>query len=335
MGRHWAASCSTRKITNDDIITTASHLPMSSKQHPFKHHQPSFLQIPGNNPSQTKRTSNHKPPQLHTHITSTTTRNIKMASLTSRTALIARRVATQATKSTILPRAAFSTTNPHQKSAVASAKDTLKSVDRTVSDKLVDGIDIGSSFHLSFLYPTPSPPSPFTISHLISPHHPSHPPHNHNHNRPLFSLTNKRSNNIATVAGKLKDAASDVQSGKTTATQKASELAGEAKGAASNLAGQAKGKVGEVAGEARGKANEVAGEARSKANEVAGEARGKANEVAGEVRGKANEVAGEVRGKAGQMAGEASEVAGKARGAKEEVKGHAKGAKEDVKRTLS
>jgi hypothetical protein len=41
------------------------------------------------------------------------------------------------------PRAAFSTSIRFQKTPVESAKDTLKTVDRTVSDKIVDGINIG------------------------------------------------------------------------------------------------------------------------------------------------------------------------------------------------
>ena len=74
-----------------------------------------------------------------------------MSALTSRTAFLVRRLATTTTRTT-LSRAAFTTTTPNQKSAVDSAKDTLKSVDRKVSDKLVDGINIGSAFHhLRFL----------------------------------------------------------------------------------------------------------------------------------------------------------------------------------------
>jgi hypothetical protein len=38
---------------------------------------------------------------------------------------------------------AFTATCPAQKSAVESAKDGLKAVDRAVSDKIVDGINIG------------------------------------------------------------------------------------------------------------------------------------------------------------------------------------------------
>ena len=67
-----------------------------------------------------------------------------MSALTSRTAAVTRRLATTTTTST-LSRAAFTTTTRRQKTPVDAAKDTLKSVDRKVSDKLVDGINIGST----------------------------------------------------------------------------------------------------------------------------------------------------------------------------------------------
>ena len=60
--------------------------------------------------------------------------------------IAARRVATLQIPRTIAssaPRAAFSTSIQLQKSATETAKDALKTVDRAVSDKLVDGIDIG------------------------------------------------------------------------------------------------------------------------------------------------------------------------------------------------
>lgn len=88
-----------------------------------------------------------------------------MSAFTSRTAALARRVATapRGATTTLLPRAAFTTTTPHQKSTVDSAKDTLKSVDRKVSDKLVDGINIGSALPLfppSSPFPPPRAPPP-------------------------------------------------------------------------------------------------------------------------------------------------------------------------------
>lgn len=59
----------------------------------------------------------------------------------------------QAQTASIAQRAAFSTASPLQKTVVDSAKDTLKTVDRAVSDKLVDGIDTASTSSLPF--PTP------------------------------------------------------------------------------------------------------------------------------------------------------------------------------------
>ncbi|KAH8888502.1 hypothetical protein GQ53DRAFT_767550 [Thozetella sp. PMI_491] len=59
-----------------------------------------------------------------------------------------RRVATlqvPRTVATSAPRAAFSSSVIFQKSTVESAKEGLKSVDRAVSDKLVDGINIGAT----------------------------------------------------------------------------------------------------------------------------------------------------------------------------------------------
>jgi hypothetical protein len=83
-----------------------------------------------------------------------------MSLITERTVLAARRLAlansTTSSAASILPRAAFSTSTPVQRSAVESAKDALKSVDRKVSDKLVDGINIGCKPH----------PSPFSTPFL-------------------------------------------------------------------------------------------------------------------------------------------------------------------------
>ena len=65
------------------------------------------------------------------------------------TEVATRRIATlqvPRTLATSAPRAAFSSSVTFQKTVVDSAKDTLKSVDRTVSDKLVDGINIGCQY---------------------------------------------------------------------------------------------------------------------------------------------------------------------------------------------
>jgi len=63
-----------------------------------------------------------------------------------RMATVPRTIAMQAPRSMAMaveaPRA-FTTSTAMQKSAVESAKDGLKGVDRAVSDKLVDGINIG------------------------------------------------------------------------------------------------------------------------------------------------------------------------------------------------
>ncbi|KAL1842481.1 hypothetical protein VTK73DRAFT_3112 [Phialemonium thermophilum] len=46
---------------------------------------------------------------------------------------------------TTAPRASFSVSVQHQKSAKDTVKDSLKTVDRVVSDKLVDGINVGAT----------------------------------------------------------------------------------------------------------------------------------------------------------------------------------------------
>ncbi|KUJ10699.1 uncharacterized protein LY89DRAFT_689347 [Mollisia scopiformis] len=60
-----------------------------------------------------------------------------------------------------LPTQAFSTTLTQRKSATETVKDAAKTVDRAVSDKLVDGIEIGRMFPLFPLLPLlPHPPFP-------------------------------------------------------------------------------------------------------------------------------------------------------------------------------
>lgn len=61
------------------------------------------------------------------------------------TEITTRRFATLSrTTFTNVPRASFTTTVQLRKTAVEATKDTLKTVDRAVSDKLVDGINVGS-----------------------------------------------------------------------------------------------------------------------------------------------------------------------------------------------
>ncbi|ROV94753.1 hypothetical protein VMCG_08837 [Cytospora schulzeri] len=130
------------------------------------------------------------------------------AQLTARRVATVSRSAASSTFSTV-PRASFTTTVQLQKNPIDTAKDGLKKVDRVVSDKLVDGINIGTD-----------------------------------------------------VKDKVKEAGSDVTSGKTSG--QAAELRGEAKGKASELKGDAK----EAAGEAKGKASELKGKAKEKVNEL-------------------------------------------------------------------
>lgn len=60
------------------------------------------------------------------------------------TEVSARRVATLSrTRFTTLPRATFTTSVYLRKSIVDAGKDALKTADRAVSDKIVDGIDVG------------------------------------------------------------------------------------------------------------------------------------------------------------------------------------------------
>ena len=69
--------------------------------------------------------------------------------MSSFTQTAARRVATLQIPRTLAqsaPRAAFSTSINLQKTPVESAKDALKTVDRAVSNKIVDGIDVACTF---------------------------------------------------------------------------------------------------------------------------------------------------------------------------------------------
>lgn len=65
-----------------------------------------------------------------------------------------RRVATALPRASIAAHAprAFSTSIVYQKSATETVKDGLKSVDRAVSDKLVDGLDVAGTFSCTSTY---------------------------------------------------------------------------------------------------------------------------------------------------------------------------------------
>jgi hypothetical protein len=90
----------------------------------------------------------HQSNQITTshHITKHKPQTITMSFLSEATF---RRVATLQLPRTLAssaPRAAFSTSIQLNKTATETAKDALKTVDRAVSDKLVDGINVASKF---------------------------------------------------------------------------------------------------------------------------------------------------------------------------------------------
>jgi uncharacterized protein YjbJ (UPF0337 family) len=148
---------------------------------------------------------------------------------------IARRAAVFSIPRTALvsvPRASFTTSIILQKTAAETAKDGLKAVDRAVSDKLVDGINIGGMSHIFK-----------NVDAALS-----------YRRRALQWLSDCWSRYAAAVGEKVKEVAEDV-TGKTTG--QAQELRGEASGKASELKGEAKGKASELAGKAQGKAEEV------------------------------------------------------------------------------
>jgi hypothetical protein len=62
------------------------------------------------------------------------------------------RTAPRFTRSIAFAPRAFSTSFAAHKSATETVKDTVKTVDRKVADKLVDGIEIGRMHPLSLLY---------------------------------------------------------------------------------------------------------------------------------------------------------------------------------------
>lgn len=64
------------------------------------------------------------------------------------TEMTTRRMATiSRTRFTTVPRATFATSIYLRKNVVDAGKDALKSVDRAVSNKIVDGIDVGGTFY--------------------------------------------------------------------------------------------------------------------------------------------------------------------------------------------
>ncbi|MCJ1477052.1 hypothetical protein MMC13_005723 [Lambiella insularis] len=135
-------------------------------------------------------------------------------------------------------RAAFSTSTRFHKDPISAtvdtAKDTLKSIDRTVSDAAVKGIEKGQDAAAA---------ARSTVGVNAS----------------------KAEGSASEMAGKAKGAMNE-STGSTTGS--ASEMVGEAKGKAQEVAGQTKGKAQEVAGQTKGNVAEIKGQAKAKANEI-------------------------------------------------------------------
>lgn len=83
------------------------------------------------------------------------TANTTMSFLTEATTR--RMAALSRTRLTTLPRASFTTSIYLRKNVVDAGKDALKSVDRAVSNKIVDGIDAGGTLSSYSSSPSPHP----------------------------------------------------------------------------------------------------------------------------------------------------------------------------------
>lgn len=119
----------------------------------------------------------------------------------------------------------FSTSIAAQKSATESVKDGLKTVDRKVSDKLVDGINAGGRCFSN---------------------HP--PPHSFIEKGAGIELTS-----VVLIIAAATDKVKKATTGATEST------VGNTKASAEELRGQAKGKAAELKGEAKGAAKEAEG----------------------------------------------------------------------------
>ncbi|KAF7943414.1 hypothetical protein EAE96_011340 [Botrytis aclada] len=126
---------------------------------------------------------------------------------------------------------ATSTTRPlsstfiSRKSATETVKETVHQVDKAVSSKIVDGIEVGQ-----------------TATQKV---------------KTAAGLSASEAKTAAANAAS--EAQGAAQGAKSSTTGSASGTASEISGKASELAGQAKGKAAEVKGAAKGKANEVKG----------------------------------------------------------------------------
>jgi len=122
------------------------------------------------------------------------------------------------------PRATFSSTVKLQRTPVEAAKDTLHSVDRAVSDKLVDGINIGS-----------------TVASKVK---------EATENVTAGDIKGKANEMGATASGKASHLAGQAKGA-------AAEMTGKAKGTASEMAGKAEGTAEQWKGKAKGAAEQA------------------------------------------------------------------------------
>ena len=195
----------------------------------------------------------------------------------------------------VAPRATFSTSVRTQKTAIDTAKDALKDVDRTIANAAVKGIEKGGKFRSCLCSISTCVQRPVKAFRCC----PSLAPANHSTYFEQLANTNVITEQ-ATAAVK-----ETVGMNASKADGSAQEVMGEMKGQVQNMAGKAQGKTSEMSGGS----SEMMGEAKGKAHEVAGKAQGKTSEMGGS----ASEMMGEAKGKA-------SEMAGQAKGKAEEVK---------------
>lgn len=171
-------------------------------------------------------------------------------------------------------RVRFSSTPYTRKDSGSAVKDGIDSVNKTVGDAAVKGIEKSRALYPFLLsYPMSSLPLPLHFSSSAPPPLPFFSLHPER-NKPLTPYHRSPTTEQATETLK-----STVGLNAKQAEGSAKEMSGEAKGKAEELAGEAKGKT----GEAKGKAEDLAGEAKGKTSEVAGKAKGKAEEVKGKM----------------------------------------------------
>jgi len=127
----------------------------------------------------------------------------------------------------------FATTAAIQRSAQEAVQDTLKRADRAISDKIVDGIDVGSTMTQKLKE---------GVEEIKA-----------------GKATGQAERIRDEMARKASETASSAEGTASKAAGQASKITRETKGKAKEMAGEAKGKAKEMAGEAKGKAEEVKG----------------------------------------------------------------------------